>query len=109
MAGLLHRCGLSRPSALCLAALLRGATMTIADLSAATGLAPQAVSDGVRDLERLDLVVREAAPAEGRGRPVLRQRLAGSARDALRRLERTRRKALAEELALLDELHRRAG
>ena len=109
MAGLLHRLGLTRAAALCLSCLLRETPCTSADLAAATGLAPQAVSEGVRDLARLGLVVREPVRTEGRGRPALRHRLPASGKEALLHLERTRRDALLAEMALLDELRRRAS
>jgi predicted transcriptional regulator len=109
LAGLLRRLGLSRPAAACLACLLREAPATSADLAAATGLTPQAVSEGVRDLERMGLVLREPVRSEAKGRPALRHRLPASAKEALRHLEQARRKELMDELALLDELRRRAG
>lgn len=109
MAGLLHRLGLSRPAAQCMAAMLRETPMLRTDLASATGLAPQAVSDAMRELERLDLVLREPVPTGAKGRPQVRHRLPASGKEALRRLEDARRRALLEELALLDELRRRAS
>lgn len=108
MAHLLHRTGLSRSAAACLACLLREAPATSADLAHVTGLTPQAVSEGVRELERLGLVLREPIPTQTKGRPALRHRLPSTAREALLRLEETRRRVIEEEARLLDELRRRA-
>ena len=109
MARLLQRLGLSRSAAACLSALLREAPYTSAELAHATGLAPQAVSEGVRELERQGVVLREPVPGQGKGRPALRHRLPASGKEALRRLEEARRAALLDEMALLDELRRRAA
>lgn len=109
MAALLRRLGLSRGAASCLALLLREAPFTSAELAQGSGLTPQAVSEAVRELERMGVVAREPVRGEGPGRPALRHRLPASGKEALRHLESTRRKVLLDELALLDELRRLAG
>lgn len=103
---LLQRAGLPRPSARCLACLLRGGTWTAADAVAASGLTQPDVSAGMRDLVARGAALVEKVEREGPGRPALRHR---AAEDALAAALNSRREALEAELAVLDEVTERFG
>ncbi|HEX2021074.1 MAG TPA: hypothetical protein VHH36_00050, partial [Candidatus Thermoplasmatota archaeon] len=76
--------------------------------ASATGLAPQAVSEAMRELESNGLARAEAVRGGQRGRPSLRYRAPGGAGGALARFAAGRRAALAQELAALDAVEEQA-
>lgn len=103
-AALLTRAGLAREGALCLAALLARGPMRRAELAEATGLTPQSVSGAARELASERLVVSEPIPRAGPGRPELRARVAGEAREVLAGYVARRKAELDRERAALDDV-----